>query len=428
LGLPGQKPGDGVTGLVRRLGSTDAWVRHDAFVQLCDHKTAEVFTLLREALPGYPYKSQSLGFTLLQGFPVEQSAAATRGFLRGAPSYLRFVAAMTLYPGDRSLEPHLVTCLTELREDGVRTAMIDWLWDVDAAPVSRAVVACLTSTASPTLFGSALGMLSRVKTPMAVDVVDGLLAGGLDPDRRALCAGYLVVMGERSGVAPLVAAIPEVKQFERLGMVLGVASHLDEAVLAAVLEFAGTRRGHEVRSALELLARHEYRPGVKMMRELLQSDDAVVCKAAFDALMRMDEGLPHKVLLGLLAPSHSIPVRMAAADALRRLDDHAGLPRLIEMIGKELGSDPQGRGAAVAALGKFRSRDAVPALLDALADSDQGVRSQGLQGLRTVLSALFPYRRFDLSTTGYTADGPAVQRAAGLAKLRGWWAAQQRGG
>ena len=65
-------------------------------------------------------------------------------------------------------------------------------------------------------------------------------------------------------------------------------------------------------------------------------------------------------------------------------------------------------------------------VIDALNDPSLRVRTQAFQGLGTVLRALFPYRRLDLPTTGYSPGAPAARRKEGAARIQAWW--QRNGG
>ena len=152
------------------------------------------------------------------------------------------------------------------------------------------------------------------------------------------------------------------------------------------------------------------------MRGLLESDDVQVSKAAFDSLMQMGTGLDAKYLRSLLASARP-QLAIAAADALRRLDDHAGLSKLIELA-KRPGKD---RPVAVEALGKFRARRAVPTLIDLLEDKDQNIRSRAQRGLQRILRGMFPYRALDLAATGYRSGGGTAPRREAVAKIRSWW-------
>lgn len=110
-------------------------------------------------------------------------------------------------------------------------------------------------------------------------------------------------------------------------------------------------------------------------------------------------------------------VALNAADLMRRNDDHTGLPRVIE-LGRSAGTH---QAEAMRVLGRFRTPEAVPALLDGLASPDLAVRTAAEQAVALLLPSLFPYRRFQLAATGYAAGADEATRTAALAQLRAWW-------
>jgi hypothetical protein len=263
-------------------------------------------------------------------------------------------------------------------------------------------------------------MLARAKARGAIPKIQEIVSGeGLEPDRRALCAAFLVVMGETRYGKVLAAEIPKIKSWSRVQVLLREAAYLDKSVLAAILEFAEGQRGVNIRYALELLAKHAYRPAVSKMRHWLASEDSDRCKAALNALMTMGEELPLKELRQLLACDVD-ELCVAAADALRRVDEYSGLPWLIKII--ERGGPA--KSDAVQVLGKFRDRRAIPVLIRMLDDADSFVRSRAYNALPIVFRGLFPYRRFDFATTGYHYSGPVAARRAAIAKIQKWWNAQ----
>ena len=115
---------------------------------------------------------------------------------------------------------------------------------------------------------------------------------------------------------------------------------------------------------------------------------------------------------------------MAAAEALLRGDDPSGLAAVVDVLrhGKTA------RAAAATALGAFRSRAAVEPLIDALGDADLSVRAGAYNSLVTLLRTLFPYRRFDLASTGYVTTAAEDVRAAAIASIRTWWNAHKDAG
>ncbi|MEE2887748.1 MAG: HEAT repeat domain-containing protein, partial [Planctomycetota bacterium] len=315
-----------------RLGSTDHRTRHLAFQELRKSKTPDTLIGLSKVLPGYQYHSQNLGLSLVQGFGRDRGEPVLRGFLKGKPSYLRLGAAVQLYQwGDRSVDVHIAECLRAkvigLFDRGARidseaelSGMLSRAFHINSQPVLSAVQGCLVPSAPVNVLDPALRMLQRFKVTAAIPRVEAVLKDpGLAAESRALCAAFLVGMGESSHSATCAEAIAEIKHLSRIVTLLRDAAYLDKVVLAAVLEFAEGKKGANVRHALELLARHNYRPAVPAIREMLKSEDVETSKAAFHALMRIADGLEVKQLRRLLTDS-SDAVALAAADALRRLD------------------------------------------------------------------------------------------------------------
>lgn len=408
---------------VARLGSTDSRTRRAAYQVLRSDKTAATLAALRKALPGYQYHSQTLGLILVQGFGVDRCEPVLRSFLRGKPSILRLGAAVWFHQRrDTSVESHIVACLGGVESQTVLASMLSRIWNIKSRAVLHAVQRSLAADSALQVLDPALRMLQRAKVVDAIPKVETFLkVEGMDADRRALCAGFLVVMGQSRHAAALAEAIPQVKTFSRLSILLRDAGHLDKVVLAAILEFAEASAGYNVRYALELIARHDYRAAVPKLRGMLESVDIKTSKAAFDTLMRMGDGLQPKQLKRLLT-GVADNVSLAAADALRRMDDSTGLARVIELT-KTSGRI---RHEAFDVLGKFRDRRVVPVLLTALMDTDRNVHSRAFRGLQTVFRSLFPYRRFDFITLGYTAAASPVKRRQVTEKIRAWWESQAR--
>ena len=290
--------------------------------------------------------------------------------------------------------------------------MLRRIYRVREARVAAAVRKLLEPVpTTSTILDALLRYLNYSKDPEGPPAVKKLLANSdLKGDSRAVCAAYLLAMGESSHAKDLATALRdgEVRSYTRLNSFLSQAPHLDNEILAAILKFvednlAEATQLTQVTYALKTLAKHRYRKALRVIREMLESDEPRLSKAAFDALLQMGDELEPKSLRKLLDPERP-ELCIVAADALRRLDDMSGLQPLLAVVKK----DGSTRSDAIAALGKFRVRAAVRPLIDALNDSNATVRSRAYQGLRTVLKALFPYRRLDLASTGYAAHRSAA--------------------
>jgi len=64
-------------------------------------------------------------------------------------------------------------------------------------------------------------------------------------------------------------------------------------------------------------------------------------------------------------------------------------------------------------------------LITTLNDPNATVRNHAFIGLGRVLRSLFPYRRFDLESAGYSPKGAAAKREDAVQKIRAWWAANK---
>jgi HEAT repeat protein len=181
---------------------------------------------------------------------------------------------------------------------------------------------------------------------------------------------------------------------------------------------AKPRSKHDLGRIARMVGRDAPDKARTALREHLAGTDADLRAAAVAELATLPGGLDDKDLLQLLADPLAAS-RLVAAESLRRRDDHAGLPAVIELARQPSGD----RLAAVRALGAFRDRRAAPPLLDLLADGNGAVRAAALQGLQQLWPALFPYRRFDFDALGFQLEQQADPAA--VATLRAWWAARQ---
>ena len=168
--------------------------------------------------------------------------------------------------------------------------------------------------------------------------------------------------------------------------------------------------------AISLLARHRYRRSIPTIRKLVTSTNSTVSKAAFSALRDLG-GFSNKSSLYQLLDSESPDIVLSAADTLRRLDDPTGMDAVLEVVKK----GGRTRAEAVRVLAEFRDPKVVVPLFAALEDKDSAVRSQAYSGLGKVFRCLYPYKRIDLSRSGYSIHAGPTKRAIAVANLRAWW-------
>jgi HEAT repeat protein len=104
------------------------------------------------------------------------------------------------------------------------------------------------------------------------------------------------------------------------------------------------------------------------------------------------------------------------------MDDHAGFPVLVALLAE--GTNQQ-RYDAAKALGGFKTEEAVDALIPALLDDYQTTRMYAESSLLAILRALYPYKRFEIRTTGYERNAPKATREAAVRKITEWWTANR---
>lgn len=425
--LAGVAAGQGdVARLVAQLGhDSDYRKRSAAYSTLRSRKPLSALPLLATSLPTFNLSSQGLGLSLLQAYPTDKAHPILRRFLKGSSAFLELGAAAVLYQAgqkDTAIVNHMIHALENPASSTEASMMLTRLYSVREPRIRAKVRGMLAPKLDTTVLDSVLRHLQYSKDPEGTKAVVKLLDttdNGLDAEQRALCACYLLAMGDNSHTKYLVAALEsgEISSFTRFYSYLTQAPHLDETVLAAILTFARTTKStFQETSALRVLGKHRYQKAMGFIRELLESDEPSLSKAAFDALLEMGDELKPQSLRKLLDTERP-DLCIVAADALRRLDDMSGLGPLLAVVKK---GGPS-KADAVTALGKFRVRKAVRPLIDALNDPNSRVRSAAFLGLGTVLRALFPYRAFDLTTTGYSPNAAAARRKEGAARILDWW-------
>jgi HEAT repeat protein len=423
-GIAGAQTGAELERLVAQLGNeTDAQARYDAYAALARARSPEAVPLLVQALPGYGVYAQGLGISVLQAYPIDLSHPALRRLLDPKSPFLELAAAVALQrSGAGDFNDHIVE---PLRKAGVpaatRVAMLVRLYGIGDERVRAAVRALVTPDAETSVLEEALYQLLVAGDGDAAGRAKELLAApGLRDDARAALAAFLVGSGDESQSA-VVADMVRSKSvvLSRLQRFLVRAPRLGDPLLAAIVALVeGDGRAPEswnLTAALSLLARHAGSQHLPLLKRLLEHPDAAVAKAAFEAFQKRAGTLP-PAALGKLLASDKPEMALAAADAMRRGDDNSGLPRVLELC-RTQGSH---RLEAVRILGRFRDLAAVRPLLALLEDGEVEIRTAASSGLSVVLANLFPYRRFDLSSTGYAANAPKAAREQGAQKIREW--------
>jgi hypothetical protein len=410
-----------VAAQVARLGSQDPQQQYEGYRELQRTRPPEAIGLLARQLAACPLNGQSLGVSLLQQYPIEQTREAYRKFVADGGPFLRGAsAAALLRAGDRGAATAVAEALGTAAA-AERTMLLQRLYGLDDPLVGAALRALIRGGVPGADVESALYLLLSApqREEAALRAAEALLAGaGGDGRARAACAAFLLACGETRH-APLVAEAiaADRSAVVRLARFLERAPGLGRELTAALAELlAGARNRNEVSLASRVLREHAESEAVAALRGLLAAEDAPVREAALEALSEIPGALDAETLRRMLA-SGEVGSVLVAADTLRRMDDPSGLARVLELV-EAPGAD---RLRAVEVLGRFRARGAVPPLLDALDDADEAVRRTAFQALGRLLSDLFPYRRIDVSTTGYRAEAAPAERATATAALRRFW-------
>ena len=411
---------------VARLVGPDATQRTAAYTALNRANDAAVIPKLLPVLSDADDIAQYYGVLIIQRFP-KRGPPALRKLAAARSPHLRVVAAAALWrAGERGSASTLVKALTaEGVSDAQRATMLMRIYSITDPGVMAAVRGFLTPDGVPVVVQAAAYNVHISRDRGALPALQGL-AEHEDAGVRALVGAARLALGDVAGAESLAAALRaggvDTSALSRVRSILDQAKPAPASVLAAIHEGLGTETNpYALRMLVELLGQHGYAAATKDIRALLEHDNATVTKAAFEALARLPGGITADAMRKLLQEGEDAR-RLAAADALRRADDASGLSVVLEVLAK--GERLEDRWEAARMLGGFRRPEVVPPLLDALADANSSVRSNAWSSLGSVLRALFPYRRLDMGAVGYAPMDDDARRAAGLARLRTWWAKQ----
>lgn len=415
--------------LVAILTSEDAPERNRAYRVLSGNVTPTIVPLLLKALPASPTMGQYYGVMLIGRQPHKLKRDALRKLTRTKSPHLRILAGAALHRlGDRNATAVIVKALHTEVETATLSMMIARLYSLRDPQIQEAVRAFLHADAPTPVIEAAIYnvYLSRDSgaKPGLVALCKHENAGV-----RMVAAGALLVLGDAGQVEALTEALTSgevtFSPLYKLKTFLGQARPAPPAVLAAAHEQLEEESNvSTLRVLVEILADHGYAKAVPAIRKFLDHEDALLSKAAFAALTRFPGALTPESMRGLLQGGNDAR-KLVAADALRRTDDTSGLTAVIEVL--RTGEGYRDRSEAAQVLGRFRDPRAVDALLDGLLDSNRMVRSSAYSGLSLILRTLFPYRRLDLSTTGYTSSAPEAKRNGAAKTLRSWWETHRGG-
>jgi len=415
--------GQSVADLVTQLGDQDAGKRSRAMTELRNRKDPKAIPLLVAALPDYEYMGQYYGVLVLQAYAQKLSEPALRALVKSQSPYLRLAAATAVYRfGDLRTIPVIVKALTLPDiETNIRVYMLNRLYSLRDPRILDAVRSLVVPGAEVTILGTAMNILGNIRDQASRTTAENLLADPR-PGVKAMALTLLYRMGEEHRAVEIAKALRSGEvaytEFMRVRSLLYPMQRISGEILAAVLALIETDDNVNILSqGIGLLEKFRYRKAIPVLKKLLQHQNRIVSKAAFEALSELGGGLEAEALYPLL-DSEDTDQRLMAADALRKMDDHAGFAVLVEIT--KTGQNRQ-RADAAKALGGFRTGESVDALIPALLDDYSTTRMYAETSLMQVLRALFPYKRIDMSTTGYRREGTKASREQAVALIREWW-------
>ncbi len=415
--------GQSVADLVAQLGGPDVSRRSQAMIDLRNRKDPKAIPLLVAALPDYEYLGQYYGVMVLEVYPRKLAEPALRALVRSRSPYLRLAAATAVYRfGDLRTIPVIVKALT-LPDipPNIRMYMLNRLYSIRDPRVLAAVRSLIVPGADVSVLGTAMSILGNVPNDASRATAVNLLADPR-PGVRAMALALLYRMGEEHRAVEIAKVLRsgevEYTEFIRVRSLLYPMPRISAEILAAVLSLIETSDNVNMLSqGIGLIEKFRYRKAIPVLKKLLQHENRIVSKAAFEALSELGGGLDAGALYPLLE-SEDTDQRLMAAEALRKMDDHAGFEVLVEIT--KTGQNQQ-RADAARSLGGFRTAASVDALIPALLDPYSTTRMYAESSLVQILRALYPYRRLDLSSTGYRREGTKASREQAVRQIRAWW-------
>jgi len=415
---------DDLARLVEELGGADASKRSAALTALRNRKDPRVVPMVERAIRRFGDMGRYYAVMVLDSYPPKETKPVFRRMLGATDPYLKLSAATALYRmGERRMIEPIVRALhTAGVDDVVRVRMLYRVNMVPVPEVRKAICRFVAPGGRVTILGAALAVLNPVRDKDAAPVVRALYEDDR-PGVKAMAAAWLFRLGDAEAAAVLAKVLATGKvgptEFSRMYSLLFSAPALPDPVLSVLVKLIEDvdQSSTVLMNSVRLLAKARYRKAVGAIRRLLPHRTTMVAKAAFDALLELEGGLEADALRPLLK-SDDPERRLMGADALRRLNDHSGLPVVLKILAA---GDVNHRSEAARVLGGFRVAAAVEPLLKALADGNSTVRMRAQYSLTAVLGSLFPYRRIDLPSTGYAYSSTPERNRAAIGAIRTFW-------
>jgi HEAT repeat protein len=410
--------------LVKILVGEDSTPRYDAYRKLIEKHPPEALPLIAKALPASPLIAQNYGTGIVGGYPAAQTKPIYERWIGCDAPYLRVVAGAALFrAGDSKAMAAVVEVFTRKDlEPGVLSYCFSSVYGLRDPALGKAIRAWIKPDAEPSVLGPVLYHLTTVQDAESRPLAEKLLTAP-SPSTRALAAAFLVKLGDESRADVLAEALKTAdfpyNTFIHMQSMLSNGARLPEVVLEALLSIVEAEpAGWYLPLIIGFLGDAGYTKAAPTLRKLLDREEAMVGKAAFEALSKIPGGLTPENVQSLLKGGDEAR-RVSAAEALRRADDLSGLSAVLDVL--KNGKVAAAKIDAARALGGFRVRAAIEPLIDALADENLSVRANAQSSLQTLFTSLYPYRRIDIGLTGYNSSSTPAANADAISKITAWY-------
>ncbi len=420
LGLLCAPQVDDTRALVTALFGNDARARSQAYHKLVRQRPEDALKLLVAEIDDAQTFAQGLAINVIQGYPREQSDEALRRLVRADAPFVQFAAALRLtHLGDKSLTKRLIRGFDDARgdEEALRT-MAQRAARVDVPELHQRFRESLAPELEVATLDSILACLAHFRMREVLEDIDRLLASTkLGNAARAVCASCALALGETKHESHVIDSLTAKRPvaMHRMQKYLDLAPSIGDELLEEIAaRLSREKNERHINAGIRLLAKHAKAKAARWIRPFVDHDKKGVAKTAIAKLVELRRIQPAE--LRKLLQGKRKDLVLVAADTLRRMDDHSGLERALQVA--RSGHDAP---ESIRVLAGFRDKAVVPALIDALEHENRQVRSLAQQGLMRNLRALYPFRKFDIKEAGYDAQGDAVSRAKAVKSIRSWW-------
>ncbi len=440
-----------LTELVEQLGSDEHNERYQAYLALRRRADPKTPALLATRLPEFPIACHYYGVLILDGFDDKRVEKPLRKLLKCPSPYLRVCAALQLH--GRGAKGMAKTMARELTAEELPPEI--WLKIMKRLRGGRVPkdASVMRALLDPIVVGSDSAAIREIAAVMndadaraAVPTFEALL----EDERagtRAVAAAFLRARGQDRD-ADLAAALRgtelasgDVYMLDQILTRRDAAPVPPIVVEALIVASRAEANSSALRAIVQVLGQLSDESALPRLRELTAHKHKSIAKAAARAIEKLSgtKTGTSSSATSSLEPTDTVALtkmtqerdqaalgawlhdgdskrRLAAADALRRMDDHSGLD---VVLAECTSTEVTDRREAVRAAGQFRVDAAVETLITAMLDEDSTVRNYARSGLNATLLTLLPHRGFRLTARG-EPDTPE-SRTKHVARLRAWW-------